>query len=1213
MFLLGDDRLVISASDLRTASVCEFALVRELDVALGRASALATADDAMAERVIQLGNEHEQAELRRLVSAHRGRVVQFERPTYTRAGLEAAHAQTVAALTGDAEVVYQATFFDGGFVGHADFLERTPEGWLVSDTKLARRESVPALLQIAAYAAMLRDSGVPAASVARLVVGSGDIRDFALDDILPVYLARRRRLDTLLAEHHGAAAAAVWGDPRWLACGRCEVCEPEVEAARDLLLVAGVRAPTRRRLREAGVLTIDDLAVRTEPVPDVRASTLERIRQQARLQLEQEADPGGGVRYEVTDADPLRRMPPPSPGDVFFDFEGDPLWSEPGSATWGLEYLFGCLTVDRAGSGSAGAEPAGPLGHEGVVPGPDGTEFTPFWAHDRAEERRALVAFIGWLTERRRRWPDLHVYHYAAYETAALLRLAARHGVCEDEVDQLLRDGVFVDLYGVVRSAVRVSQRSYSIKKLEPLYMGAREAAVTNAADSIVVYHQVIAATIAGREEEQGALLREIRDYNLDDCVSTWLLRDWLLDRGAEHRPGEGAVTPVTELAEPQTPSDQRLGLMRLEALLRDRLDGVRPHERTPEQQAVALVASSVLFHAREDKPVWQAHFERLRTPVRDWRSADGVFVIDGGEVVTGWHKPPGARSSRRVVRVDGEPLRSIPLGPGSEVSTVYSDPAPDGITTLPGHCNACSTSGVRVLEALDTVGPNGRLHQVLLVEELLPRGCCEHDVLPVALVPSRVLSTRPIDDALAEVAQAVVDADGLLPHTAGIDLLLRRPPRQVGGGSLPAVGPGPTRHVDAVTDALLSSDSSYLAVQGPPGTGKTYVASHVIARLVLEHGWRVGVTSQGHKAIENVLRAVVAAGVPAAQVGKATRDPEGATWTVLGKADDLRGFTGPLAAAGLGYVVGGTAWDLTSAKRIGRGELDLVVADEAGQFSLAKTLACSVAGSRLLLLGDPQQLPQVSQGTHPDPVDASALGWLIGDEAVLPADLGYFLETTWRMHPALTEVVSRLSYAGRLRSEERVTAARSLDGVDPGLHVRLVDHHDNSTWSPEEADAVLGLVLDLLGRTWHDPSEKGGDGLHVGSRPLGPADILVITPYNGQVGRIRRTLDDAGLADVAVGTVDKFQGQEAPVAILSMAASSHSDVSRGMGFLLDRHRLNVAVSRGKHAAFVVRSEVLTDFAPRTTDELLALGAFLGLCEQAVTTERVEPLAVATV
>ena len=191
MFLLGDDRrLVISASDLRTAAACEFALVRELDVVLGRGVRAEVADDPMAKRVIALGNEHEQAELRRLARAHPGRVVQFERPGYSPDDLARAQAQTLEALRSDAEVVYQATFFDGGFVGHADFLERTDEGWLVSDTKLARTESVPALLQIAAYAALLREAGVPTAPFARLVVGRDPHRTAQHD----VELAHQREL-----------------------------------------------------------------------------------------------------------------------------------------------------------------------------------------------------------------------------------------------------------------------------------------------------------------------------------------------------------------------------------------------------------------------------------------------------------------------------------------------------------------------------------------------------------------------------------------------------------------------------------------------------------------------------------------------------------------------------------------------------------------------------------------------------------------------------------------------------------------------------------------------------------------------------------------------------------------------------------------------------------------------------------------------------------
>ncbi|MFC7491260.1 MULTISPECIES: TM0106 family RecB-like putative nuclease [unclassified Knoellia] len=1200
MFLLRDDgRLILSPSDLRLASQCEFALVRELDVTLGRTPRAPQTEELMLERLKELGDAHERQELLRLSAAHPGRVKQFPRPDYDLLSLTAAHETTLATLSGvDTDVVFQATFFDGGLVGHADFLERTDDGWLVCDTKLARSASVPALLQIAAYAAQLRSAGVPTAPVARLVLGSGVATDHLLDDILPVYAARRARLEAVLAEHTAEPGAGEWGDARWLACGRCEVCEAEAEVARDVLLVAGVRLPQRRRLLEAGVSTIEELATRTEPVADVRESTLERLREQARLQLVQEADPDGRVVAEVTSPTALRALPAPSDGDIFFDFEGDPLWSERGSHDWGLEYLFGLVEVDGIDVGK-GEKP----------------RFRTFWAHDRVQEKQALLDFVDYLHERRRQWPGLHVYHYAPYEKTALLRLAARHGVCEDDIDQFLREGVFVDLYAVVRAGIRVSQRSYSIKKLEPLYMGDRTAAVAKGDDSIVAYHRFVLAREIDDHATAGREIQDIANYNEEDCVSTLLLRDWLLARQVEAAVavdgrgsttadlGVGDGTPAGGDVSAQVPSDSRLALLELETLLRSTIDGVKPQDRTPTQQTIAMVAATLLFHAREDKPFWWKHFDRLRLPVSEWMSDPGVFVIEGCSVAQTWHRATSRQRPRRVLRLEGEPMGGVLLGPGSEVAAIYSSPPPAGVELLPGHINAKSSASVKVLDSEDVIAPNGRVHQVLMVEELMPKDGIEHDDHLVALVPSGIVRTLHIDAALERLARRVQSSLPELPTCAGVDVLLRRPPRLRSGGSLPALGSSDDRHVRAITEALLDLDRSALSVQGPPGTGKTYVASQVIATLVRDHGWKVGVSAQSHSAIQNVLSSVVAAGVDKAQVAKASKDVSDPPWTHLAKADELSTFTAEQEALGRGYVIGGTAWDLTNPSRVQPGQLDLLVIDEAGQFSLAKTLAVAESADRLLLVGDPQQLPQVSQGTHPEPVDDSALGWVIRaereDERVLPSSHGYFLETTWRMHPALTEPVSRLAYEGRLRSHEDRTAKRLLDGVEPGLHVRLVDHRDRAQWSPEEADVVVQLVREHVGLAWQlSPGAP--------SRPLAQDDILVITPYNAQVGTLRAALDAAGFEDVAAGTVDKFQGREAPVAIVSMAASAHADVPRGIGFLLDRHRLNVAVSRAQHAAYLVRSTVLTDFAPRTPAELVALGAFLGLCERAVTTSTVE-------
>ena len=350
---------------------------------------------------------------------------------------------------------------------------------------------------------------------------------------------------------------------------------------------------------------------------------------------------------------------------------------------------------------------------------------------------------------------------------------------------------------------------------------------------------------------------------------------------------------------------------------------------------------------------------------------------------------------------------------------------------------------------------------------------------------------------------------------------------------------------------------------------------------------------AQSHAVVENMLDRVIAAGVPAAQVGKAPKDAAVTpSFTALAK-NGIAEFTA--AHADTGYVIGGTAWDFAHEGRVPRGSLDLLVIDEAGQFSLASTIAVSLAASRLLLLGDPQQLPQVSQGTHPEPVDTSALGWVIDGADVIPAEYGYFLARTWRMHPDVAASVSTLSYGGALRAHPS-TARRTLEGIAPGLHAHPVRHRGNATWSPEEAAVVAGIVTDLIGRSWQPVrTDASGRSVSEPARPLSAADVIVVTPYNAQQVAVEEALEAAGHGDVRVGTVDRFQGQEAAVAIVSLAASAGRDAPRGLEFLLLRNRLNVAVSRAMHAAFVVYSPGLLDDLPRTPEGVARLSAFARL------------------
>lgn len=471
------------------------------------------------------------------------------------------------------------------------------------------------------------------------------------------------------------------------------------------------------------------------------------------------------------------------------------------------------------------------------------------------------------------------------------------------------------------------------------------------------------------------------------------------------------------------------------------------------------------------------------------------------------------------------------------------------------------------------------------------------------ALMTNLPVSDEPSDaPASPGTLPSVLDAAASLTgvESASADLLFRRAPRLKKSASnaknaenLPREVdfPGsdlPT--VDAVHAAVRALDHSYVAVQGPPGAGKTFLASHVIARLVAE-GAKVGVVAQSHAVIENLMLACCAR--DGFDVSRAVRlrgksvTPD-APWSEVSDSELVELISG----AG-GLLFGGTVWDYVSERRVPAGSLDVLVVDEAGQFSLTNTVAAARAARSVLLLGDPQQLPQVSTGAHPYPVDVSALGWLSDGAAALDPRFGYFLGESWRMDSALCERVSWLSYDGALASAA-ATAGRTLQGIEPGVVSYPVEHAGCSVRSVQEAQAVVDCVRELLGREWVPAA--GAE-----PRPLAAEDCIVVAAYNAQVDCVREALIAAGLADssgagVRVGTVDKFQGQEAAVVLVSLA-SSRVDSGRGIGFVLSPNRLNVAVSRGQWRAVLVHSPWVARSVPQDVEEVLALSGFTGLVE----------------
>ena len=1140
--------------------------------------------------IAQHGHAHEKAELDRLRQVF-GHITTIADPEPDDHDLARAAHETAQAMGSGVPVIYQGAFHHRltdrvAFHGRADFLIRSDldpttgrprpdhtgepayEPW---DTKLARRPGPAAIVQLAAYAQAVPHLHGPAPHHMHLLTGDGHTHTLPTAEFTPILTTiTTRLLDHLATEP--ALPTPTWGQPRPTCegCGYNTWCSQGRVAARHLSLVAGLRTDQAAKLTDAGLNTIDALATATEQdrPPTLPRRSFDQLRAQALLQVRQDttrtpSDPQGTVTAEVFSPDGLATLPAPAPGDLFFDMEGYPYHSTQGGR--GLEYLFGATTEDSQGNET----------------------FHAFWAHDRAQEKKALEDFVDFALARIDADEGAHIYHYASYEVDRLKHLSSEYGTREEEVDRLLREHRLIDLYTVVRKSLRVSQRSYSIKYLEPLYLDTtRSGDVKTAASSIDAYAAYLAAVQEHDPTTAQRVLDDIAAYNRDDCHSTARLRDWL----EEHRTHQGITTrPLTqtELTEEEAERARKRAekAARHTALTDPLLDGVPqdPEQRTEDDHPRAALAALVGYYRRENSPPWREHFQRQSAPLQELET-DTNCAVPWQVHVGRWEEPTGRqKTARREVAMRLDRAHPNPFGVGDSVHLLHPGAPGQAATTHPAKVLAAEPDS---LELLETAPPEQTI-----------------SAAPVAVLPGSPIDPKPKDGALEGVAHTAAQELPAWPPHPGLDALRRIPPRLNPPGPLPQPTDGGDL-IDAAIRAVDRLDHSYLAVQGPPGAGKTYLAAQLITHLI-KQGRSVGVCSTGHKAVENVMSAALRAAQDQGLTLAAAKRPRGgkkdpdAPWYQPSSQQVLANWRTKHTTKGEPVLIGGTAWGMSGADTIAD-PLDVLIIDEAGQFALADTLAVSASAHNLVLLGDPQQLPQVVQGVHTDGADASALQHLMADQAIIDPALGYFLDQTRRMHPAVCAPVSALSYQGRLQAHP-ATTTRALSTLRPGVYSLPITHTGRTTHSPEEIDAVLQAALRLTHQHLTTDPEQG-------PRPLTGTDILVVAPYNLQVRALRRALtraseDHPALEGVRVGTVDKFQGQEAAAVICSMTTSNAAQTSRGPSFVLDRNRLNVALSRAQLLALVIHSPDLLTTTPRTVDELRLLASFTGL----VTTARPWP------
>jgi predicted RecB family nuclease len=757
-------------------------------------------------------------------------------------------------------------------------------------------------------------------------------------------------------------------------------------------------------------------------------------------------------------------------------------------------------------------------------------QFRTFWGHDHPAEAMALSELLEFFRMRLAAHPAARIYHYAAYEIIALRRLTTKYGIGEAFLDRLMRERRFVDLFAVVRGGLIGSEANYSIKSMEAFYGRKRDGEVKTAGGSVVAYER-------WRETGDQQILDEIEDYNRVDCISTEELRNWLVSiRPSAPWPVLGQDAAIKETEEDADTQTLRATLAASSL----------PHDRQD------MLFNLGVFHKREAKPAQWAVFESV--------GKDEDELIDDLDALAGLVAiGPATPIKRSMARTYRFPQQETKLRGGKNATVPVLDGSPATVSI--------EEIDRTVREITVKAGP-AKAH--LLTDRL-------------TLHPSWPLDTDVIAAALRDM---ITDQCGPLRFTAINDLLSRAVPRLTTGPQ-PDLLAG-TDPVAGTIAAVSAMDGTILPIQGPPGTGKTYVTARVILAL-LRAGHRVGVASNSHEAIRNVLMGCLSAldeednhisgkNIELIHKVSAGEDgyPDGFTGiTRVTSNDDL--------ALHDAHVVGGTAWFF--ARPEFEQTFDWLFVDEAGQVGLANMVAMARAARNIVLVGDPRQLPQLIQGAHPEPANLSCLDWMLGDHATVPPDRGIFLPVSHRMHPDVCRFISNQVYEGRLTSHPD-TARQSVTGTsfpEAGAFWAPIPHEGNAQIALEEVAAIQAATRDLLKGTW---TEKDGT-----SRPMRDSDIIVVAPYNAQVNALREALPNG----IRIGTVDKFQGQEAPVCLVSMTASSAEETSRGMEFLFSLNRINVAVSRAKGLTLVFGSPRLREAKCDTVEQVRLVNTLCAL------------------
>ncbi len=1048
--------------------------------------------------------------------------------------------KTIKAITEGYDLIYKAFFIDHNFRGEADFLIKTKEkskigdyNYSVYDTKITRNLKPSHVLQITGYSELVSKITGVLPNTMFLIDGTDKVNEFKVHEFYEYFTYTKFQFDFFLKN---VKVKNLYPEK----CKHCEICN-----WKDVCLgiwdgdnyinqVANITKSQTVKLKLEGIDTIDKLA-EIDPKKikaKINFATKIKLCKQAKLQEGKRlTGKSKCVFIEQQNGKGFYKIPKPNDGDIFFDIEGFP-----DSSSRNLEYLHGIYFKDDKNY-----------------------KFKSFFLSkpNREGEFEIFKELILFLKERLVKYPEAFIYHYNDYETIALKNLASEYSSIFPEgnnfVDNLLRTQKFIDLYRVVQHTLQTSEKGISLKDLEKFYRKEREANIKTAADSVRLFDNWTST----RDKK---IRQDIINYNEEDCISTHDLRNFLLENKPKDIPWfENSKVPLSDKELESLKKPEKKTGKSIEEIEKEEIQLIESLSKKDKNNIVTKnLIDLVGFHRREAKPDAWAYYSRLEKTHEE--------LLDDAECLANCNlvEKTEDKKTGQIKYIYKFETQNYKIKEGNYASEVF-----------------LSKNFGKIEKIIENDDDDNLI-------EIVSKSGKEEPPKIFTFGPTPSPKTDVIQGALTKFIKSYC-GENSSHFKCGIDILKNTFPDIL---QLKKGDPIIDNNKDIVSEtiqAVKALNSSYLLIQGPPGAGKTYISAKIILDLI-KNKKRVGVTSNSHKAINNLLNQIEDLAIEEKFSFKGFKKSSKADDKLNGKIiEDIGSIKNDYDYENLLFA--GTAW-LFSDARLNH-KIDYLFVDEAGQVSLANTLAISTSTKNIILIGDQMQLSQPIKGTHAGDAGKSALEYLLSDYDTIPPTKGIFLDKTRRLNYKICDYVSESFYDSRLKphqiTKERYVKLQSKTIKDEGISFISMDHLNCSQKSDEEVKEINLMIKNIIGKNCKDSGTSK-------ERKINLEDILIVAPFNMQVNNLARNLPK----ESQVGTIDKFQGQEAKIVFISMTSSDPENLPRHKEFFFSRNRLNVAVSRAQCSTVILFNPNLLNASCSKINEMKLVNNFCKLLKYKV-------------